>query len=163
VPLGAVIVSAPPPLLTLPPPRRRTATGHRSPCLIGERRRRSGFSPPPCRQGAPVSYRLHPHARRVASPPWVLECHLLLHLCHCSAAAGRAATRTRRAVTAPVCACAPRRAVTGCAGKAGLASRGPCALCTRAEPALWAWATCHCANGPSTVSVQWQSNLFSIF
>jgi hypothetical protein len=46
-------------------------------------------------QEAPVSYRLHPHARRVASPSWVLERHPLVHLRHGSAAAGRAAPRSR--------------------------------------------------------------------
>jgi hypothetical protein len=117
VPPGAVIVSAPPPLLTLPPPRCRTAAGHRSPRLVEERRRRSGFSPPPRRQGAPVSYRLHPHARRVASPPWVLECRLLLHLHHCSSAAGHAATRAQRTVTTSVCARALRRTIAGRAGR----------------------------------------------
>jgi hypothetical protein len=69
-------------------PRRRTSAGHRSPRLIGECHRQSGFSPPPHRQGAPVSYRLHPHARRVTSPSWVLERRLLLRLCRC--APGRA-------------------------------------------------------------------------
>jgi hypothetical protein len=64
-----------------------------------------------------MSYRLHPHARRVASPPWVLERLPLLHLHHSRAAAGRAATLARRAVTAPVCARAPRRAVAGRAGR----------------------------------------------
>jgi hypothetical protein len=52
---------------------------------------------------------LHPHARRVASPPWVLESRLLLRLCHCSTTAGRATTRAQRAVTAPVCAHAASR------------------------------------------------------
>jgi hypothetical protein len=32
-----------------------------------------------------VSYRLHPHAQRVASPPWVLERCRLLHLQRCDA------------------------------------------------------------------------------
>jgi hypothetical protein len=63
-----------------------------------------------------VSYRIHPHARRVASSPWVLKCRRLLHLRHCSAATGRTVMRARRAVTAPVCARAPRRAVAGRAG-----------------------------------------------
>jgi hypothetical protein len=64
-----------------------------------------------------VSYRLHPHAWQVASPQWVLERFPLLHLRHGSAATGRAAMRTRRAVTAPVCARAQRRAVAGRAGR----------------------------------------------
>jgi hypothetical protein len=46
-----------------------------------------------------MSYRLHPHARRVTSPSWVLKHRLLLRLHRCSAAAGRATTRTRSAVT----------------------------------------------------------------
>jgi hypothetical protein len=87
-----------------------------------------------------VSYRLHPHARRVTSPLWVFERRLLLRLRGCSAAAGRAA---------------PSRAAQA---EAGPASCGPRALCPRAEPALWAWATSHCATRPSAVSAQWQSN-----
>jgi hypothetical protein len=153
--------SPPPPPQTLPPsPRRRTTAGHRSPRLIGERRRRSSFPPPPRRQGAPVIYRLHPHARRVTSPPWVLECRLLLHLRRCSTAAGRAATHARRAVTALACARAPchRGPRALCTGSSQRCGRGPRALCTRAEPALWAWGTCHCATGSSAVSTQWQSN-----
>jgi hypothetical protein len=91
-----------------PSPRCRTAAGHRSPRLVGERCRRSGFSPPSHRQGVPVSYRLHPHARRVTSPPWVLERRLLLRLRRCSAAASHTATHARRASTlglghAPLC------------------------------------------------------------
>jgi hypothetical protein len=62
-----------------------------------------------------VSYHLHPHARRVASLPWVLEHRRLLHLCRCSATAGRAVTHARNAVTAQA--------------NAGLASRWPRALC----------------------------------
>jgi hypothetical protein len=62
---------------------------------------------------APLRY----PSRAVASPPWVLEHHPLLHLRHGSPTAGRAATRARRAVTAPVCARAPRRAVAGHAGR----------------------------------------------
>jgi hypothetical protein len=71
-----------------------------------------------------VSYRLHPHARRVASPSWVLELRRLLHLRCYSAAAGRAV---------------PSWAAQA---EVGPTSRGPHALCTRAEPALWAWAAC---------------------
>jgi hypothetical protein len=70
-----------------PSPRRRT------PPLIR-------FPPPSRRQEALVSYRLHPHVRRVASPPWVLERLLLLHLRHGSTAAGRATTCARSVVTA---------------------------------------------------------------
>jgi hypothetical protein len=116
VPPSVVVVSAPP--LTLPSsPRHRTAAGHRSPRLVEERRRRSGFSPPPRRRGAPVSYRLHPHARWVASPPWVLERHRLLHICRCSTAAGHAATRPESRAHGPSRRC----------------GRGPCALCNWAE------------------------------
>jgi hypothetical protein len=75
------------------------------------------ISPPSRRQEASVSYRLHPHARRVASPSWVLERLPLVHLRHGSTAAGRAAMRAWRAVTAPVCARAPRRAVASRAGR----------------------------------------------
>jgi hypothetical protein len=88
-----------------------------------------------------VSYRLHPHARWLASPPWVLEQRLLLHL-----------RRDRSSVRSRV---APSWAAQA---EAGPTSRGLRALCTRAKPALWAWATRHCANGPSAVSAQWQSN-----
>jgi hypothetical protein len=95
-----------------PPPRRRTAASRRSPHLVGECCHRSGF-PPSRRQEAPVSYHLYPHARRVASPSWVLERFPLLHLRHGSSAAGHAAMRARRAVTAPVCAHAQCHAVAG--------------------------------------------------
>jgi hypothetical protein len=81
-----------------------------------------------------VSYRLHPRARRVASPPWVLECRRLLHLRRYSAAAGRAATRAQRAVTTPAHAVHM--------GRAGAVSVGHA----------------HCATGPSAVPAQWQSN-----
>jgi hypothetical protein len=153
-----------------PPLHRRTATNHWSHRLIREHRRRSSFSPPPRRQGTPVTYRLHPHARWVASPPWVLKRCRLLHLHHCSATAGHAAKRARRAVTAPTCVQAPRRAAQAksspasrgphalCTGASQRCGRGPRALCTRAELALWAWATRDCATGPSAVSAQWQSN-----
>jgi hypothetical protein len=83
-----------------PPPRRRTPPPSR-------------FFHPPSRQEALVSYCLHPLARRVPSPPWVLERLPLPHLRHGSAAAGRATTRARRAVTTPVCARAQRRAGRG--------------------------------------------------
>jgi hypothetical protein len=119
--------------LPLPPLCRKTAAGHRSPRLVRERRRRSSFSPPPRRQGTPVSYHLHPRAQWVASPPWVLERRRFLHLRHCSATAGRAVTRARRAVTAPACARALRRVV------AGRASRG-----RPSKP----WAT-RCGHRPS--------------
>jgi hypothetical protein len=79
-----------------------------------------------------VSYRIHPHARRVASSPWVLERRRLLHLRHCSAATGRTVTRARRAVTAPVCARVPRR-------------RGP----HRPGPARQAAGRARCAYGLS--------------
>jgi hypothetical protein len=104
-----------------------------------------------------VSYHFHPHTRRVASPPWVLERRRLLHLRRCSIAGGRAATRAWRVVTAPACAhvlrrAAPSRAAQAeagppshgpralCAGPGQRYGRGPRALCTRAEPALWPWA-----------------------
>jgi hypothetical protein len=76
-----------------PPPRRRTAAGHRSPHLVGERRRRSSFPPSP-------------------------------------------STRN---------------------------SGGPRALCPRAEPALWTWATRYCATGPSVDSAQWHLIIFLYF
>jgi hypothetical protein len=87
-----------------PPPRRRTPPPSR-------------FFHPSRRQEAPVSCHLHPLARRVASLPWMLECLPLLHLRHSSAVVGRATTRARRVVTAPVCAHAQRRAVAGRAGR----------------------------------------------
>jgi hypothetical protein len=86
-----------------PSPRRRTPPPIR-------------FFPPPRQQGAPVSYRLHPHARRVASLSWVLERRLLLHLHHCSAAAGRDA-RPESGDRSGVCS-------RPCHAIAGRASRG---------------------------------------
>jgi hypothetical protein len=94
-----------------------------------------------------VSYRPPPHARRVASPPWMLERRLLLHLHYCSAAAGRAVTHARRAVTAPLCARAPCRAGRGWPGKpwathavhmgrAGAVGMGHAPLCNWAERAF---------------------------
>jgi hypothetical protein len=80
--------------------------------------------PPPRRQGALVSYRLHPHARRVASPTWVLEHHLLLHLRHCSAVAGRAGRGQ------PVKPWATRVVQTG---RAGAVDVGYALLCNWAE------------------------------
>jgi hypothetical protein len=71
--------------------------------------------PPPRRQGASVSYRLHPHAQRVASLPWVLERRLLLHLRHGSAIAGcdaRPETGDRSGVRSR-----PRRAIASRAGR----------------------------------------------
>jgi hypothetical protein len=56
-----------------------------------------------------MSYLPLPHARWVASPSWVLDRCCLRRLRRCGVAAGRAATRARRAVTAPACA-APSRA-----------------------------------------------------
>jgi hypothetical protein len=137
-----------------PSPRRRAAAGHRSPHLVEECRRCSGFSPPPCRQGAPVSYRLHPHARRVTSPLWVLERRLLLRLRRCSATADRAVTRARRAVTAPTCACAPHRAVVGRTSRGRPGKPQAMRAVHRAKPALWPWATHAVHMGQaSTVSV----------
>jgi hypothetical protein len=79
----------------------------------------------------------------------MLEHLPLLHLCHSSVAAGRATTRARRAVTAPVWARAPRRAVAvrasrgrpgkpsaACAvptGRAGTVDVGHALLCNWAE------------------------------
>jgi hypothetical protein len=91
-----------------------------------------------------VSYRLHPHARRVTSLPWMLERRLLLRLRRCSATAGRAATCTRRAMIAPACAHAPRRACRGRPskswatravhmGQAGAMGVGHAPLCNWAE------------------------------
>jgi hypothetical protein len=113
--------------LSLAPSPSSPSQGHRWPLEPSPHRRTPPpirFFSPPRRQGTPVSYRLHPHARRVASPPWVLERRRLLHLRRCSAAAGRAATRTRRAVTAPArCAHGPSRRC----------ERGPRALCNWAK------------------------------
>jgi hypothetical protein len=111
------------------------------------------FFSPPRRHGALVSYRLHPHARRVASRLWVLEHRRLLHLHRCSATAGRATKRARSAVTASACARAPHRRGPRalCTGPSQHCGRGPCALHSQAEPTLWAWATRHCATGPSAV------------
>jgi hypothetical protein len=105
---------------------------------------------------------LHPHARRVASPPWVLESRLLLRLCHCSTTAGRATTRAQRAVTAPVCA----HAVTGRGrpgkpwaaravhtGRASTVGVGHAALCN--------WAKC--GFGPVAVELVFHfPNIFKL-
>jgi hypothetical protein len=88
--------------------------------------------PPPRRQGAPVSYRLHPHARRVGSPPWVLERRLLLHLHHCSAAVGRDT-------------CSESGDRSGVHSRAAPRHRGPC----RPRPAQQAVRRVRCAHGPS--------------
>jgi hypothetical protein len=90
---------------------------------------------PSHRQEALVSYRLHPLARRVASPSWMLEHLPLLHLRHGSTAAGLAATRAQRAVTAPVCTRAQRRAVAGRAGR-GRPGKPWAACATQAEAKL---------------------------
>jgi hypothetical protein len=87
-----------------PPPHRRTPPPSR-------------FFHHSRRPEAQVSCRLHPLARRVASSPWMLECLPLFHLLHGSAADSRAAMRARRAMTAPMCARAQRRVVTGRAGR----------------------------------------------
>jgi hypothetical protein len=101
--------------LPLPLPLHPNAGPHRPPEPPPHRRTPppSRFFHPSRRQEALVSCRLHPLARRVASPPWVLERLPLLHLLHGSATAGRATMRARRVVTAPVCACTQRRAVAG--------------------------------------------------
>jgi hypothetical protein len=93
----------------------------------------SRFFHPSRRQEDSVSCRLHPLARWVASPPWMLKRLTLFHLRHGSAATGRTAMRAQRAVTAPVCARAQRRAV---AGRAGRGRPGKAVGCV------------HCANGP---------------
>jgi hypothetical protein len=82
--------------------------------------------PPSLRQETPVSYRLHPHARWVASPPWVLERLRLLHLHHGSATAGRAATRARRGHP-PWATCAMHT------GRAGAVDVGHALLCNWVE------------------------------
>jgi hypothetical protein len=87
-----------------------------------------------------VSYRVHPHDRRVTSPPWVLECRLLLRLRRCSTAAGHAVTHAQRVVTAPACARTLRRAVTGRAGRGRPGKPRATRAVHRAEPALWPWA-----------------------
>jgi hypothetical protein len=87
-----------------PPPRQRTPPPSR-------------FFHHSHRQEAPVSCRLHPLARRVASPPWMLEHLTLFHLHHGSTAASRAMKHAWRVVTAPVCARAQHRAVAGRAGR----------------------------------------------
>jgi hypothetical protein len=109
-----------------------------------------------------VSYLLLPHARRVASPLWVLDRRRLRRLHRCGIAA------------APRCApgsddrSGVRRAVAGRAGHAlrtraaprVVVGRAPAwpwvmhALCMWAEPTLRAWAKRHCATGPSVVSAQ---------
>jgi hypothetical protein len=76
----------------------------------------------------------------------MLERLPLFHLCHGSAAAGRATTRARRAVTTPVCARAPLRAV---AGRAGRGRPGKAAGCVRYANGLRR----HCGRGPH-VTVQ---------
>jgi hypothetical protein len=69
----------------------------------------------------------------VASLLWLLERLPFPHLRHGGATTDRAATRARRAVTAPVCARVQRRAGRGRPGKAvGRVGRG------RARPS---WAT----------------------
>jgi hypothetical protein len=126
--------SAPPPLPLFlcgllsrasspPPPRRRTATGA---LTSSENVAADPVFPPSLRQEAPVSYRLHPHAGRVASPPWVLERLRLLHLRHGSATAGRAATRARRGHL-PWATCAMHT------GRAGAVDVGHALLCNWAE------------------------------
>jgi hypothetical protein len=82
----------------------------------------SRFSHPHRRRGAPVSYFLLPHARRVASPPWVLDRRRLRHLHRCGVTAGHTATCARRAVIAPTCA-APSRATQAEADPASAAAR----------------------------------------
>jgi hypothetical protein len=72
-----------------------------------------------------VSYHLHPHARRVTSPSWVLERRLLLRLRRCSAAAGCATMRAWRAVTALACAVNT--------GRASALGMGHAPLCNWAE------------------------------
>jgi hypothetical protein len=47
--------------------------------------------------------------------------------------------------------------------EAGPTSRGPCALCTWAEPVLWTWAMRYCATGPSADSAQWHLIIFLYF
>jgi hypothetical protein len=86
-----------------------------------------------------VSYLPLPHARRVASPPWVLDRRHLRHLCRYGVTAGRATTHARRAVTAPTCA-ALRRTVAGRTGRGRLGKRRPRAAHTARAP---------CAHGPS--------------
>jgi hypothetical protein len=61
-----------------------------------------------------VSYLLLPHARRVASPSWVLDHRRLCRLHYCGVAAGRDACPG--AVTAPACT-ALRRAAVGPTGR----------------------------------------------
>jgi hypothetical protein len=58
--------------LFLPTPTQNH-DGHRSTHLVGERRRRLGFSRPSRRQEAQVSCRLHPLVWRVTPPPWMLD------------------------------------------------------------------------------------------
>jgi hypothetical protein len=116
-----------------PPPHRRTPPPSR-------------FFHPSRRQEAPVRCRLHPLARRVASPPWMHERLPLLHLRHGSAATSRAAMRARRAVTAPVCARVQRRAIMG---RAGQGRPGKAVGCVHYENG----PSRHCGRGPR-VTVQ---------
>jgi hypothetical protein len=82
--------------LPLHPHRRRTTVGHHS-----------QISSPHRRRGAPMSYLPLPHARRVASPSWVLDRRRLHRLHRCSIATDHAATRARERwmlLRAPRCA-----------------------------------------------------------
>jgi hypothetical protein len=75
--------------------------------LIRERRCHPCFSTPSRWQEARVSCRLHPLVRRVASPPWMLECPSSPHLSPGSAATGHAVMGARRAMAASVRTRAP--------------------------------------------------------
>jgi hypothetical protein len=114
-----------------------------------------------------MSYLL-PHARRVAAPSWVLDRRHLRHLHRCGVAAGHAATRAWRAVTAPACA-ALRHAVAGRTGRGRPGKRRPSAAPTGCARAVKTGRTrcprglsrrrergprVHCASGLSAVSAQ---------
>jgi hypothetical protein len=122
-----------------PPPRRRTPPPSR-------------FFHPSRRQEAPVSCRLHPLARRVASPPWMLERLTLFHLRHGSTTTDRDTTRARRAVTAPVCARAPHAVPHR--PRPAQQGRWLHTLCKQSASALWMWAAHYCATGLCADSAQ---------
>jgi hypothetical protein len=132
--LSAVDPRAPP---LAPPPHCSTAADRAATCA------RRAVTASVCAR-APRRVVTARAGRGQLGKPWMLERLPLLHLCHSSAAAGYAATRARRSVTALVCARAPRRAGQGwpgktwatCAaptGRAGIVDVGHALLCNWAE------------------------------
>jgi hypothetical protein len=108
-----------------PPPTAGALTSLENPAA-------NPVSPLSRRREAPVSYRLHPHAQRVASPPWVLKRLPLLHLCHGSTAPGRAARLESGDRS-------------GVRSRAAPPSCGPC----RPRPTRQTVGRVQCAHGPS--------------